>query len=151
MATHFTRRIFDESEAKAESFHDCHIHGLRWRRHRFTFSLDIQYILKWIEPSDVSAGAYRFLVAEAHLVFDNVSDLKLSMDWEGAALEAQIDALRALESRPTPNGQIERRFEIRFSDPDGFISLWSTGYQVILISDPVVSAAPSLPPDEFGE
>jgi hypothetical protein len=39
--------ILPESEAKPESFHDCHVYDLVWRPDRFSFSMDIQYILEW--------------------------------------------------------------------------------------------------------
>lgn len=138
-------RVLTEAEAGVESFHDCHVQGLRWRRDEFIFSIDLQYILQWIEPSEATAGAYRFLVSEAQLVFRSTSELKISMDWSGAALDAAISVLRVLESRKTPNGQVERLFELEFADPDGRISLWSTGYDVILRDDPVVSSVPSIP------
>ena len=138
-------RVLSETDAKPESFHDCHVHGLHWRHDRFAFSLDLQYVLKWIEPSDASSGAYRFLVSEARLVFRGASDLKVSMDWSGAALDSEIAALRVLHSRTTPNGQVERCFEIEFSEPDGTISLWSTGYEVTLLEEPVMSEVPSIP------
>jgi len=142
---HSPLRVLSESEARLESFHDCHAHGLRWRADRFTFTVDLQYILEWIEPSNVSAGAYRFLVSEALLVFRGASELKVSMDWSGSALDSEIGAVRILRSRTTPNGQVERYFEIEFSDPDGIICLWSTGYEVNLLAEPVISAVPSIP------
>lgn len=138
-------RVLNESEAKLESFHDCHVHGLHWRRDQFIFSLDLQYILEWIEPSDASSGAYRFLVSEGRLVFRGASDLKVSMDWSGSALDSEIAGVRVLGSRTTPNGQVERCFEIEFADPDGIVSVWSTGYEVILLQEPVVSEVPSIP------
>src|SRR5436190_11136596 len=110
---HIPLRILSESEAQLESFHDCHAHGLHWRRDRFTFSVDLQYILEWIAPSDASTG-YRFSMCEARLTFRSVSELKVSMDWSGSALDSEIGAVRILKSRTTPNGQHERYFEIEF-------------------------------------
>jgi hypothetical protein len=137
-------RILNESEADMESFHDCHAHGLRWRRDRFTFAMDIQYILEWLPP-DAASSNYRFLICEARLSFRNVSDLRVSLDWSASALDAEIAAVRALQSRPTPNGRMERHFEIEFSDPDGVISLWSTGYELILLQEPTTSETPTIP------
>lgn len=137
--------VLSESEAKLESFHDCHAHGLHWSRDHFIFSIDLQYILEWIEPSGASSGGYRFLVSEARLVFRGASELKVSMDWSGSALDSEIAGVRVLGSRTTPNGQLERSFEIEFADPDGIISVWSTGYEVILLQEPVVSEVPSIP------
>ncbi len=140
-----TIRVLSESEAKPESLHDCHVHGLHWRRDHFTFALDLQYILEWLEPTAASSGAYRFLVSEARLVFRDANDLKVSMDWAGSALDSQIESMRELESRATPNGQVERCFEIAFADPDGTISVWSTGYEVMLLQGPVVSDVQTIP------
>jgi hypothetical protein len=138
-------RVLSEAEANLSSFHDCHVHGLRWRWGQFIFSLDLQYILEWIEPSNASHGAYRFLVSEARLVFHNASDLKVSMDWSGSALDSEIAAVQVLGTRTTPNGQVERCFEIEFADPDGTILVWSTGYEVVLLREPVLSQVPCIP------
>ncbi|MCR9166583.1 MAG: hypothetical protein NXI35_38315 [bacterium] len=120
------------------------MHGVQWRWDQFTLALDLQYILKWIEPSAASAS-YRFLVSEARLIFRDASDPKIAMDWDGAGLDSQIEGVRELGSRTTPNGQLERFFEIAFADPDGKISVWSTGYEVILLTEPLVSEVPTIP------
>jgi hypothetical protein len=142
-------RILNESEAELESFHDCYAHGLHWRRDQFTFCIDLQYILEWIAPSDASSG-YRFSICEAWLMFRGVSELKVSMDWSGSALDSEIGAMRVLKSRTTPNGQLDRYFEIEFADPDGIISLWSTGYEVSLLQEPVSSEVTSTPLSDGG-
>lgn len=142
-------RTLSESDAGLESFHDCHADGFHWSRNRFTFSIDIQYILEWIAPSDASSG-YRFSICEARLIFQGVSELKVSMDWSGSALDSEIGAMRVLESRTTPNGQLERHFEIEFADPDGIISLWSTGYEVSLLQEPVISEVTNIPLSDGG-
>jgi hypothetical protein len=138
-------RVLSESEAKPESFHDCHVHGLRWLRDRFSFSMDLQYILEWIEPSGGFSG-FRFSICEGVLTFRNVDDLRVSMDWSGAALDSQIGSLQVLKTRATPNGATQRYFEIEFSDPEAFVSLWSTGYEVELLGEPVVSDVTGIPP-----
>lgn len=139
-------RNLSEAEAGIGSFHDCHVHGLHWRRDAFTFSMDIQYILEWMAPSDDSTG-YRFRVCEARIAFKDVDELKVAMDWSGAALDSQIDAVRTLKSRTTPSGSVQRYYEIEFSEPEAIISLWSTGYEVRLLGAPVVSALTGIPVD----
>lgn len=138
-------RVLTESDAGPETFHDCHVHGLRWRRDRFTFALDLQYILEWIEPTEASSAGYHFRVADAQLVFRSARDPKVSIDWSRAALGAQISVLRVLQSRTTANGQVERLFEIELAEPEGTILLWSTGYEVLLFEEPVVSEVPRIP------
>ena len=140
-------RVLSETEATPESFHDCHVHGVRWHRDSFSFSMDIQYILEWIPPAD-GVDHYRFSVAEAELTFRSVDELKITMDWTGSALDAQISTIRVLETRRTPNGALDRHFEIEFSDPDALISLWSTGYELKLLRSPVSSSLQSIPPSD---
>jgi hypothetical protein len=67
------------------------------------------------------------------------------MDWSGTALDTQIDVVRALKSRTTPNGRLQRYYEIELSDPEGSITLWSTGYEVGLLGEPMLSAVTSIP------
>jgi len=138
-------RILSEHQAPPGSFHDCHVQGIRWRRDRFVFSMDLQYILEWIVPADGSAAGYRFSISEARLTFRDADELEISMAWSGGALDCQIDTLRILESRTTPNGKTENQYEIDFSDPDGRISIWSTGYELALLTEPVISKVTSIP------
>lgn len=143
-------RVLPESDATPESFHDAHVHGLAWRRDRFSFFLNLQYILEWIAPSDASSG-YRFSICEARLRFHDVDELVISMDWSAAALDAQIDVMRVLNSRTTPTGRVQRQYEIEFSEPEGRILLWSTGYQLSLLHDPVTSEVTNIPlPEDAG-
>jgi hypothetical protein len=142
-----TVRVLSELEAKLESFHDVHVHGLRWRRDQFSFSMDLQYILQWIESTG-GAAAYRFSICEARLVFRDVDELKISMEWSSESLDSQIDVVRILESRMTPNGQVQQYFEIEFSNPQAGIMFWSTGYEVCLLTEPVISDVTSIPLSE---
>lgn len=137
-------RVISESDAVLESFHDCHVHGFQWRRDRFTFTVNLQYILEWIAPIDNSAG-YRFSISEGRLTFRDVDELKVQMDWSGTSLDAQIAAVRILKVRTTPNGRLQRYFEIEFADPDAIISLWSTGYELNLLQEPMISEMSSIP------
>jgi len=137
-------RILSESDAEPESFHDCHVHGLHWHRDKFTFSMDLQYIVDWINPSD-GTSSYRFAVSEGCLTFRNVDDLNVSMDWSGALLDAEIAVMRTVKTRTTPNGRLQRYFEIEFGAPEAIISLWSTGYEVELLQAPRLSDVPDIP------
>jgi hypothetical protein len=140
-------RTLNESEAPPDTFHDCHIHGVRWNRDRFTLSLYMQYIIEWIYPTNTHS-AFQFLLCEARLIFSSVSELIVTMDWSGSALDCEIGSLCILNSRKTPNGETERHFEIDFADPDGIMSLWSTGYKINLLGEPVIASAPSMPTDD---
>lgn len=137
-------RTLSEADAGLESFHDCHVHGLRWRRDQFAFNVDLQYIVKWVAPNDGSSR-YQFMIAEARLAFENADDVMISMEWSRAALDAQIDTIRVNDTRKTPNERQQRQFEIQFNEPDALIRLWSTGYRLQLLHEAVLSPVTSIP------
>ena len=139
-----SKRVLSESDAKPESFHDVHVHGLHWRRDRFAFLMDIQYILEWIIPTG-SSSAYSFMVCEAQITFRNVYDLQISLEWVDGVLDAQIDGMQVTNVRTMRNGEIQRHYEISFSTPEANITLWSAGYEVSLLGEPVLSAVTSIP------
>jgi hypothetical protein len=142
-------RVLNESEAKPDSFHDCHIHGLHWRQNPFLFYLDIQYILQWIEPNESTFGYYSFIVSEACLVFDCPHDIIISMDFRNKPIEAVIDSIKIIDSKLSPNGTLIKLYQIDLFDDE--ILLWSPEYKVILLSEPVISKNQNLVlPDEFG-
>ena len=142
------QRRLSEDDAPVTSFHDCHIQGLLWSRERFEFAVDMQYILRWIEPDKDSAN-YRFLVAKARLLFHNADSVRLSMNWDKVALDAEIDTVRIEQYRHAPSGTRERRFEIDLANPEGHIGLWSTSYEVLLFDNGVISDVPN-PLDTHG-
>jgi hypothetical protein len=67
------------------------------------------------------------------------------MDWGNASLDAEIDVVRILKSRTTPNGNLQHYYEIEFNTPDARIGLWSTGYEVVLLEEPTLSSQTSIP------
>lgn len=137
-----TTRVLAESEV--QSFHDSHVHGLRWRRDDFAFLLDLQYIAQWMPPDD-GVGSFRFLVAEATLTFENAADVQVTMDWTRCGLDAQIDSLEVIAERRSPTGALSRHFEIEFSEPAAKISLWSTGFRLVLHHEPILARTTWLP------
>jgi hypothetical protein len=135
-------------EANATTFHDCFVYGVGWDRKDWTyaFSVDLDYILEWLEPTSSSSGHYRFMVAEARLVFRDAKEMVVSLDWSGMRMgdsltyeDAQIDDIVVVGTRAPKVGAPERQFKINFHFPSGSISLWSTGYEVHLLGEPVVS------------
>lgn len=139
------RRRLGEDEAVPESFHDCKVEGIRWKRRAFELVLDLQYILKWIPPREEEAS-YRFLMVKSRLRFRGVEEARIEMDWSKDLLgPAEIESMVVEEARKLTTGGTQRRFVISFSQPDGEISLWSTGYELELLEEPVLCDLPSLP------
>jgi len=102
-------------------------------------------LLHWHDPVP-PIPSYTFTICEARLVFDSAHSVMLQADWANVGLGMSIDTIRVLGSRPTPNGKlVERHFEISFFGPDALLTLWSTGYHVKLLEEPIHSSSQSLP------
>jgi hypothetical protein len=126
--------VLSESEC---GFHDCQVDGFRWHERPSLFVVYLQYITNWIAPIG-GAVKYQFEIAEAELTFRSVSEIVVSFDWSRCAFTVQIDDLRILESRPTPSGVMDHHYRIDFSNPYAFITLWSTGFDLKLLHDPIL-------------
>jgi len=133
----FTHEDFDRL-----GFHDCYVRGIRWGGEQFSFSVELDYIVKWIEPAD--DGFFKFWIRPAVLRFDLVDDVVMDFDGTGLMPECQIDGLRRTASRATPNGSTQWHWEFELIIPDGSISLWATGFELSLNGPPVLSASQHL-------
>ena len=80
---------YTEDDFDSLGFHDCYIHCVRWSIGDFSLSLDLDYIVEWLEPVVVGEG-YRFWISPAELSFQNVSDVSVQLDWMGWGLECQV-------------------------------------------------------------
>lgn len=139
-------RVLSEQEAPLESFHDCHVQGIGWSADTFSLWLDLDYIVEWLAPTQPESH-YRFRVAKAKLLFANVDDVSIALDWERSSLRAQIETIVAAESRSTPSGMVQRRYEIELAEPAGSVALWSTAYSVVLAHEPVETHSQRLADD----
>ena len=136
-------RTLDEAAATPGSFHDCHVHGMEWRRDQHEFALRIQYIVEWIAVPNT--GYYRFRVSNSVLVFRDVESPQVDLNWSDAALDCQNDEMLIAGSRLTPNGSVQRQFEVLFSNPAARVSLWASGYEVRLLQEPMLADTPWIP------
>jgi hypothetical protein len=141
IASNKYRQILSQREVPLAGFHDCHVRGLSWNVEYFSFALQIGYIMKWIKPS-FAGGSYKFLVCPAELIFENADGVCVSLNWTDSILDAEIEAIKVVEQRTTSNGAVQYLFETAFSNPDGNLRLWATGYSVGLLGDAVETTVP---------
>ena len=142
------------------SWHDDTVYGLRfavgdihrgdWRSE---LVLDLDHIVEWLCGSDRSV---RFRVAPATLVFHDMTDLRIALDWgesghRTALSEPQIDAI----TRAPVAGQkicLDRpyyRWRIAFNWPHGGeVAFGASGFTQTLRAEPVVLDQQRLPPGD---
>jgi hypothetical protein len=143
------------------SWHDNQVHGLRWElgdpergqwHHRLV--LDIDHIVEW---SGAGIGEGRFRVAPASLVFEDVQDLKLSIDWGESGSLRMVNfnhpTIHNIERIPIPDAPPPFqgrtwRWNIHFNAPEGgLIAFIASGFRQTLRTEPVVTEEQWYPTD----
>jgi hypothetical protein len=135
--------LYTDDDFSSLGFHDCYVYGIRWDCDRFTLQLDLDYIVKWVEP-EATDDCYRFWVSPAELRFLNVADASVTLNWVGVAPECQIQEIRQHGSRTTPNNSIQKDWEIELAAPEGEIVLWATGFELRIKRPPQLSSTQRL-------
>jgi hypothetical protein len=132
------RDCYTEIDFVSMGFHDCYVYGIRWNIDNFALILDLDYIVKWVQPAAKDQG-YQFWVCPAELNFTNIADARVDLNWMRLAPECQIQDIRRHDSRTTPNGSTQWYWEIELATPEGSIALWATGFELKIKQPPVLS------------
>ncbi len=135
------------------SFHDDCIYGFRlispepdrddWRSE---LALDIDHILEWLKEDD---GQFRFLLVQAYLCFENVSDLRVSFSFPEFSLNPlPIDRIDCSKEPIKVRGDNYQEFSwtIHLNDREGgSMTFRSTGYRLEQIGNPTEYGEQSIP------
>lgn len=135
--------VWTEADFEQMGWHDTRIHAIAFLPDSLEFALDIDYILQWINPAE-NETYYKFWVAPATLVFENVYDLQIDLE-PFAGVEIQ-GIHREDPQKPKNAEYIGRDTEWRWviEAQEGEISLRSVGYKQYFRSDPIFGRQQSL-------
>lgn len=98
MDTKVEKFQWSEKDFDQMGWHDSHIYALAFDDEDFKLVLDIDYILKWVDPIE-NETYFKFWVAPATLVFKRVRDLKVA--FEGPFIEIDIEDIDREEVKGT--------------------------------------------------
>lgn len=136
-----TKEDFIHTNFETMGWHDCKIHAIHFDDLDFKLLFDIDYILAWnkIEDSDF----YSFNITPATLVFKNVWDLKVNLEYD---LKLRIEDIYKSNPRMTKNkidnGALE--YDWRIETTNGAISFKSIGFSQYLRGETISSDEQSL-------
>ena len=128
--------VWTEEDFERMGWHDSRIYALAFSPETFELLLDIDYIFQWINP-EPGETFYKFWVAPATLIFENVSDVDFDIGSYNSGLE--IINIRRDEARKPRNAEhIQRQTEWQWTldCQQGDIKLWSVGYKQYIRSAP---------------
>lgn len=116
-------------------WHDCKIHAIAFDSINNRFLLDIDYILKWVGPNE--NGYYSFWISPATLIFENVYDLNIDINYELETILEDIE--RDNERKPNNSDYINENVEWKWTleTSNGEISFKSVGYSLNFRSNPI--------------
>lgn len=141
----WTDRQYDEM-----SWHDCHVHALRvveGAHGAGELVLDLDYIVEWM----CDAEGCRFRIVPASLRFQEVTGLRLVLDYATPSAALGPFSIHAIERRDEPRERyVAQVWKIVLNWPEGAIDFEAKGFVQRATGEPVVSVAQCLHPDERG-
>jgi hypothetical protein len=147
MAHEYTleKQIWRTQDFERMNWHDATVHAVAFAKESYELLLDIDYVLKWVEPRP-EEGQYRFWVAPATLVFENVSELRIDLYGN---LTWSIDEIRR-ENLDVLTSMRQRQYSWTLDCEAGDISLRSTGFAQAFRTRPRLVRRPFLDVKERG-
>lgn len=137
--------IWSEADFKDMEWHDSHIHAISFPNEDLELSLDIDYLFKWI--LDDTSNLYNFWVAPCILLFFDVLNLKISIDFQNTTGLNILDVNRQ-NPRLSPNKK-KTIWDFEIVTDKGYIKFESSGYKQVVKKQPIVSLSQVLTRDKW--
>ncbi|MFE3864499.1 hypothetical protein ACFXPT_29190 [Streptomyces goshikiensis] len=99
-----SKSVWSDADFEAMGWHDATVHGLSVQPTNDIlprFLLDLDYIVRWVHPVP-PATHFSFWISPATLVFEGVFDLQGDLDFQGLAVDLEIDGVHRLVPDDAP-------------------------------------------------
>lgn len=110
--------------------------------------LDIDFITEWLREKD---NSFSFKIAPSDLIFIDVSDLIISIDYASASAGVQPMTIHEIQREKVtyPNGYSSFKWKVDINwPPKSSISFESSGFTQVQRMEPIISGAQYLSPSE---
>jgi len=135
--------MWTEADFEQMGWHDVRIHALAFIPNAYELALDIDYILDWVRPAPEKTS-FKFWVAPATLVFENVNDLRIDLE---PHLSVELQGIERTEPQKPRNLEyIDRDIEWLWTldSQSGEVSLRSVGFKLHIRQEPVLTQEQAL-------
>jgi hypothetical protein len=140
--------IWNDADFEQMGWHDVRIHAMAFRREGYDFALDIDYMLEWVHPAE-GETYYRFWIAPASLVFENVSSMEMDLASMGSFTILHLERGERTPTRAGFEGPAEQ-WLWTLECLEGVIELRATGFRQIIRRAPVLASSQVLDEVERG-
>jgi len=129
------KETWTNKDFESMGWHDCHIYSMDLPDENLVLSLDIDYIFKW--ELEKGRNLYEFWISPCTLTFENVLNLKISIDLTGRT-GIDIEDIERTEPGGFDNAQVlVYLYTIKVSN--GLIQFNATGFKQTVRRQPVLS------------
>jgi hypothetical protein len=134
------KTVWTEKEFATLGWHDSKVWGFWANTEEYEFSIDLDYLFKWVEPAEEDTY-YKFWVAPVTMVFENAHSIEF--DILSQLGEIEVANLHMENERKTPNGKLDQ-FDFRFECQEGEIKISATGFKLYARKQPILQQSQSL-------
>lgn len=153
-------KTYTNDDFENMSWHDNSVYGISWKmefqsNYISDLILDIDYICEWVCTPDKSC---RFKVSPADLIYHDITDLKINIDWGDSGfqncIEGGLDIMDITRERiQNQKVHLDKPYyrwviKLQFPAQDSFISFGATGFTQKLRKEPILIESQSLTLDQ---
>ena len=134
--------IWTHEDFEIMGWHDNRIYAMGVDNEAFEFFLDIDYIIKWIEPKQ-EFGGYKFWISPCTLVFENAFDIEINLSIDGSQPEGGLEISNISKAPSNKSGGVSRlnnatHWDWTIETEQGDITFTSTGYTQYIRKLPIL-------------
>ncbi len=133
------REIWTETDFANMGWHDAVVYSMSFPQENYTIRFDIDYIFKWHWERE---AVRRWDVAPCTLEFNNVSNLKVALDWQMQGNTSIRDVTRK-NSRLSPN-RMFTLWDYRIELDVGCLHFTATSFTQTVRRPPIFSTSQAL-------
>ncbi|GAB0157812.1 hypothetical protein CHRYSEOSP005_30980 [Chryseobacterium sp. Alg-005] len=127
--------LWTDSDFEEMGWHDSYVYSIFLPAENQKLILDIDYIFKWV--LDETSNLYKFWVSPCDLVFMDVLNLKIDLDFQNT-VGLDIQDINRSNSRLYPNGK-DIKWDYEILTDVGSITFESSGYIQNIKEQPILS------------
>ncbi|CAI9673591.1 MULTISPECIES: hypothetical protein [Elizabethkingia] len=132
--------IWTDMDFEQMGWHDNYIHAILFPNENQKLVLDIDYIFKWV--LNETSTLYDFWVSPSNLIFMDVLNLKINLDFQNT-VGLGIQDINRSNPRPYPNGKGLKWDYSIFTD-NGSIVFESSGFVQNIKKQPILTNSTTL-------